>query len=53
MQDIGCTRGYIFTTSGSTEKQITHLARAKNITIIEQVLEKADTKIIKEIVEGT
>ncbi len=49
MNDIGCTRGYIFTTSFETSKEVKHLARSKNISIIESVLEKDDNKIIKEI----
>jgi len=53
MADIGCTRGYIFTTSFETHKEVIHLARSKNITIIEQVLEKDDKKLIKEIKEGS
>lgn len=52
MADIGCTRGYIFTTSFDTSKEVKHLARTKNITIIEEVLEKSDKKIMKEIREG-
>lgn len=52
MVDIGCTRGYMFTTSLNTSEEVKHLARSKNITIIEQVLEKDDKKIIKEIKEG-
>lgn len=53
MADIGCTRGYIFTTSFETSKKVKHLARSKNITIIDEVLEKDETQIIKGIKEIT
>ena len=53
MSDIGCTRGYIFTTSFNINKEIVQLARSKNITIVESVLEKKENKIIEEIKEGT
>lgn len=49
MGDIGCTKGYIFTTSFGTNKAVKHLARSKNITIIEEVLEKKESKILEEI----
>jgi len=53
MNDIGCTRGYVFTTSFETPKEVKHLARSKNISIIESVLEKDNDDIIKEIIEGS
>lgn len=52
MTDIGCTRGYIFTTSFETADDIRRLAASKNITIIEQVLERDNDEIIKDIKEG-
>lgn len=52
MTDIGCTRGYIFTTSFDTPKDVINLARSRNITIIEQVLEKDNEELIKEIKEN-
>jgi len=52
MMDVGCTRGYIFTTSFETKKEVKYLARSKNISIIDQVLERDDAEILKDIQEG-
>ncbi|MCH7883091.1 hypothetical protein IIA95_01595 [Patescibacteria group bacterium] len=49
MQDIGCYKGFIFTTALGTSKDVIHLARSKHIGIIEQVLEKKNIDIIKEM----
>ena len=51
MQDIGCTRGYIFTTSFDVSKEVIRLARSRNIAIVEQVLEKSSKDVLKEIQE--
>jgi hypothetical protein len=53
MQDIGCTKGYIFSTSKIDDKKIFHLARARNISIIDSVLDKSIDDMIKEIGYGT
>ncbi|EQB63434.1 MAG: hypothetical protein RBG1_1C00001G1013 [candidate division Zixibacteria bacterium RBG-1] len=50
MIDVGCTRGYIFTTSESDQPNIIRLARAKNIDIISSVFNK-DKKILLEAIK--
>lgn len=54
MADIGCTRGYIFTTlkEKGISKEIFRLARSKNIDIITDVLNKDTEILLKEIKEG-
>jgi len=49
MADIGCTRGYVFTTSGSTSKEINRLARSRNISIISNILKKNEKDLLKEL----
>ena len=51
MTDIGCSRGYIFTTAPNIQKGIKQLARAKNISIIESVLKKSESEIMDLIKE--
>ncbi len=51
MQDVGCSRGYFFTTSFGISKEIKQLARSENISIVESVLEKKDVELLKEIKE--
>ena len=51
MADIGCSRGYIFTTTDIVSKEITHLARSRNISIITDVLNKKDSDLVKAIKE--
>ena len=51
MMDIGCSRGYIFTTDKQVQKEIKHLARSRNITIIENVLNDAESSITSQIRE--
>jgi len=52
MIDIGCTRGYIFTTSKEITGDLIRLARARNIDIITDVLNKTAENLMKEIKEG-
>ena len=51
MTDIGCSRGYMFTLTPEPPKEIVHLARSRNISIISRVLEKKIEDLIKEIRE--
>lgn len=52
--DVGCTKGYIFTTAKETniELKTKNLAKSRNIDIITDVLEKQDEKILGEIQES-
>ncbi len=52
MVDIGCTRGYIFTTSEEVSDEIIRLARAKNIDIVKEVLKRGITDLLKDIKEA-
>src|SRR5680860_126553 len=49
MIDIGCSRGFIFTTSYGTSLDVIRVAKNNNIEVIEQVLEKDDKDILKFI----
>jgi phosphoribosyl-ATP pyrophosphohydrolase len=51
MGDIGCTRGYMFTTSFGVSEEVKQLARVNNITVVEQVLEKDEDDILEEITD--
>ncbi len=51
MADIGCSRGYMFTLTKEPQKEIIHLARSRNISIISSVLEKKIDDLITEIKE--
>lgn len=51
MIDIGCTRGYIFTTSKEVSKDISRLARSRNIDIVTDVLAKDSEALLEEIKE--
>ena len=50
MMDVGCTRGYIFTSSGNDQPNIIRLARARNIDIIWNVL-NMDKKVLLEAIK--
>jgi len=52
MIDVGCTRGYIFTTSDKVPKEIVRLARSKNVDIVKEVLTREMTTVLKDIKEG-
>lgn len=52
MIDVGCTRGYIFTTSTRVSNEIVRLARSKNIDIVKGVLTRKTTALLKDIKEG-
>ena len=52
MIDIGCTRGYIFTTAKNVSTEIARLARSKNITIIEGALTRNERSLLQEIKES-
>ncbi|HUU49942.1 MAG TPA: restriction endonuclease [Nitrospinota bacterium] len=51
MTDIGCTRGYFFTSESNFPRQVYRLARSRNISIIENVLEKSESDLLEEIIE--
>jgi len=51
MTDVGCTRGYIFTTAERVTDEIVRLARSKNIDIIKGVLKKETTTLLEDIKE--
>ena len=51
MTDIGCSRGYMFTLTPEPAKEIVHLARSRNISIVCRVLEKKIEELLKEIRE--
>ncbi|MGB8953234.1 MAG: hypothetical protein WCC06_11295 [Candidatus Aminicenantales bacterium] len=51
MADIGCSRAYIFTVAADVQKEITHLARSRNISIVTNVLNRQPQDLIKEIRE--
>ncbi|NQT84230.1 hypothetical protein HQ563_14475 [bacterium] len=51
MADIGCSRAYIFTLSKDVQKQISHLARSRNISTVDDVLSRPVGDVIKEIRE--
>lgn len=46
MQDTGVSTGYLFTTSSDVNKELIKLARFKNITIIDSILERENEEII-------
>ncbi|MFA5771117.1 MAG: hypothetical protein WC974_00065 [Thermoplasmata archaeon] len=52
MNDIGCTRGYVFTTSKDVSVEIARLARSKNIDIVSDVLTREVQSLLKDIREG-
>jgi len=49
MLDVGCNKGYIFTTFPLPMKEIKQFARSKNISIIDSVLDKKEKDLLKEI----
>ena len=49
MQDTGISVGYIFTTSSTINKDIKKLARFRNITIVDSILERKDLEILEMI----
>ena len=51
MSDIGCSRGYIFTLTKETPKEVVYLARSRNISIVAGVLEKTEADLLQEIRE--
>jgi hypothetical protein len=51
MADIGCSRAYIFTLSKDVQKEIVHLARSRNISIITDVMNHSPSDLVKEIKE--
>ena len=52
MFDIGCTRGYVFTTAEQVSDEALRLARARNIDIIKGVLKREVTDLLKDIKEA-
>lgn len=52
MIDVGCTRGYVFTTSEKVSDEIARLARSKNIDIVMGTLTRETTPLLKDIKEG-
>lgn len=51
MADIGCSRGYFFVLEKDLPKEIKHLARSRNISIVTGVLERSETELLEEIRE--
>jgi hypothetical protein len=51
MSDIGCSRGYIFTLTKTIPKELSYLARSKNISIVTNVIEKSIADLEQEIQE--
>lgn len=51
MTDIGCSRAYIFTVAKDVQKEIVHLARSRNVSIVTGALVRPIQEIIKEIKE--
>ena len=51
MADVGCTRGYIFTVQKEVSKEVVHLARSRNISLVTEVLERTESELIREIKE--
>jgi hypothetical protein len=51
MSDIGCSRAYIFTVAKDVQKEIVHLARSRNVSIVTNVLGRPIQDLIKEIKE--
>jgi hypothetical protein len=49
MTDVGCTRGYMFTTRKQESLQIFRLARSKNICIVEDVLRRPNSDLLDEL----
>jgi hypothetical protein len=52
MIDVGCTRGYVFTTSVKASDEIVRLARSKNIDIVRGALTRETKNLLKDIKEG-
>lgn len=52
MSDIGCSRGYIFTLSESVSREISLLARSRNISIVTNVLERPFEELLQAITEA-
>jgi len=52
MADVGCSRGYVFTTSEKVSKEIVRLARSKNIDIATGVLTRETEDLLEDIKEG-
>lgn len=52
MIDVGCTRGYVFTTSEKVSDEIVRLARSKNIDIVKGALTGETKTLLKDIKEG-
>jgi hypothetical protein len=51
MADIGCSRAYIFTVAKDVQKEIVHLARSRNVSIVTDALGRPIPDLIKEIRE--
>jgi hypothetical protein len=49
MSDVGCTRGYVFTTSAQIPTPIIRLARSKNISIVADVLKRPNAALLNEL----
>jgi len=52
MADVGCTRGYVFTTSQNVSGEVVRLARSKNIDIVTGVLKRDVEDLLRDIKEG-
>jgi len=51
MSDIGCTRGYMFTTNSEVSLLIFRLARSKNISIVANVMQRPSSELIGELTD--
>ena len=52
MVDVGCTHGYVFTTSEKISDDAARLARQKNIEIVKGVLTRETEDLLEDIKEG-
>jgi len=49
MIDIGCTRGYLFTTGATVHQDISRLSKSKNISVVQGVLGKTRDELLDEL----
>lgn len=49
MADTGCSKGYIFTLDKDTPKEIRHLGRSRNISIVGEALGRTEESLLTEI----
>ena len=49
MADVGCTRGYMFSTAERLTPEISRLARSKNISIMLNVVRRSNSELLEEM----